>query len=233
MKTPAFILSVVLACMAALPALSQENESNTPRDITVKIIDKKSRPVSNVALQTADGQQKGMTLKDGQYVFVNLTDNDSIVLVLPKFGITTLAVANMDSIVVKLNSASKYSYMAADGRSVEVKQLNTQSSTVLDVEKLLERSNYSCLSDLLRGKVAGLNLSADATTGEVSSTIRGSRSFLGSNEPLVVLNGAAIGTLSVADTIIDIYAVKTVEVLKNASEWGSRGANGVILVVTK
>jgi TonB-dependent SusC/RagA subfamily outer membrane receptor len=62
--------------------------------------------------------------------------------------------------------------------------------------------------------------------------IRGTRSLTGSNDPLIVLDGipftGSLGDISTSD-------VKSIDILKDASStaiYGSRGANGVILVTT-
>jgi TonB-dependent SusC/RagA subfamily outer membrane receptor len=152
-------------------------------------------------------------------------------LVLPKFGETILPVAGMDSIVVKLNSARRYSYLSPNGKDMAVQKFNTQPITSLNVEELMEKYNFSSLAELLNGRVAGLNLNMN--NGEVSARIRGERSLIGSNEPLVVLNGIAIGTLNEANYSINVRDIKTIEIQKDGAAWGSRGANGVIVITTK
>ena len=64
-------------------------------------------------------------------------------------------------------------------------------------------------------------------------SFRGPASINSSNAPLVVVNGSAIGTLDEANRMVNIYDIATIEVKKNASEWGVRGANGVILIKTR
>ncbi|KGE15623.1 SusC/RagA family TonB-linked outer membrane protein [Sphingobacterium deserti] len=86
----------------------------------------------------------------------------------------------------------------------------------------------------LQGRVAGLNVqSTDAApNANVSIRIRGANSIGGGNDPLVVidgLQGASLNTLNPND-------IASMEVLKDASAtaiYGSRGANGVIIVTTK
>lgn len=92
------------------------------------------------------------------------------------------------------------------------------------------------LEDLLIGRVAGVQVRPSASGG-VSIVIRGITSLYGSNEPLYVVDGtpmmAAPGgglpTLNPGD-------IASIEVLKDAGStaiYGSRGANGVILITTK
>ena len=72
--------------------------------------------------------------------------------------------------------------------------------------------------------------------GGIRVRIRGSRSILGGNDPLYVVDGMVIQTIDGALYGINPHDVESISVLKDASStaiYGSRGANGVILVKTK
>jgi len=85
----------------------------------------------------------------------------------------------------------------------------------------------------MQGKVAGLDMTR---TGELGSplnfTIRGNRSLMAKNDPLILVDGIEFGS----DLTFNPNDVESIEVLKDASTtaiYGSRGANGVILITTK
>jgi len=88
---------------------------------------------------------------------------------------------------------------------------------------------------MLQGRVSGLQFTqTDGQPGSVTSVrIRGTNSINSGNEPLYVIDGfAGVGDLS----SINPGDVQSIEVLKDASAtaiYGSRGANGVILITTK
>lgn len=91
------------------------------------------------------------------------------------------------------------------------------------------------ISQALAGRVAGLDIvSANVDPGSTGSIImRGHRSFRASNDPLIILDGMIFGG-SLND--INPYDIKSMDVLKDASStaiYGSRGANGVIIITTK
>ena len=100
-------------------------------------------------------------------------------------------------------------------------------------EKLMESSPRT-VSDMLVGRFAGVEVYQTANGG-TSIRIRGARSINGNEEPLFVLDGYPQhnGSASLAD--LDPHDIKSIEVLKgaDASVYGSRGANGVILISTK
>ncbi|HEY1006400.1 MAG TPA: SusC/RagA family TonB-linked outer membrane protein, partial [Sphingobacteriaceae bacterium] len=91
------------------------------------------------------------------------------------------------------------------------------------------------LDQALTGRVAGLDiLSTGGRPGDVSSILlRGKRSFTASNDPLIILDGMPFyGSMN----DINPYDVKSIDVLKDASStaiYGSRGANGVIIITSK
>ena len=88
----------------------------------------------------------------------------------------------------------------------------------------------------LSGRAAGVQVlqNTGAPGGAVSVRIRGTNSIQGSNEPLYVIDG--FPTAGTNPTILNNADIETIEVLKDASAtaiYGSRGANGVVLITTK
>lgn len=93
--------------------------------------------------------------------------------------------------------------------------------------------NIGNAADLIKGKVAGLNISSGSGDPNAESTIRlrGVISLEGSTTPLVLVDGVEGSLSSVAPENI-----ASIDVLKDASAaaiYGTRGANGVILITTK
>lgn len=91
------------------------------------------------------------------------------------------------------------------------------------------------ITQALAGRVAGLDIvSGNVDPGSTGSILmRGHRSFKASNDPLIILDGITFGG-SLND--INPYDIKSMDVLKDASStaiYGSRGANGVIIITTK
>src|SRR5690625_3215573 len=90
------------------------------------------------------------------------------------------------------------------------------------------------VAEALQGKVSGMDItrsSGEAGAG-VNITLRGNRSLTASNSPLVIVDGIQYGSME----DINPNDIESIEVLKDASStaiYGSRGANGVILISTK
>lgn len=91
-------------------------------------------------------------------------------------------------------------------------------------------------SSALQGRVAGVAVTnnSGAPGGGVKIRIRGANSVNASNDPLYVVDGIALSSNGLSD--INVNDIESMEVLKDASAtavYGSRGANGVILITTK
>lgn len=108
----------------------------------------------------------------------------------------------------------------------------TGSVAVVNTEEMKKVSN-SNISTMLEGKVAGVQITSDGQPGaDPTVRIRGIGSF-GSTAPLYVIDGVPMGT-----TIRDFSPndIESLQVLKDASAaaiYGSRAANGVVIITTK
>ena len=89
--------------------------------------------------------------------------------------------------------------------------------------------------EAMQGKVAGVDISSNERPGQVGSiNIRGVRSLTASNSPLYVVDGIPLITGGI--DYLNPNDIETIDVLKDASAtaiYGSRGANGVIIITTK
>jgi TonB-linked SusC/RagA family outer membrane protein len=89
--------------------------------------------------------------------------------------------------------------------------------------------------EAMQGKVAGVDITSNERPGTVGDiTIRGVRSLTASNSPLFVVDGIPLSTGTIDN--INPNDIESIDVLKDASAtaiYGSRGANGVVIVTTK
>ncbi len=103
------------------------------------------------------------------------------------------------------------------------KRDNTGAVSSVDVH---QGSGYATIYDYLKGRVAGVEVNGS------SISIRGDRSLNLTNEPLIIVDGVEV------DDISDLSPddVERVEVLKDGGStalYGSRGANGVLIITTR
>jgi TonB-dependent SusC/RagA subfamily outer membrane receptor len=99
-----------------------------------------------------------------------------------------------------------------------------------------DRTNPTSMADLLEGRFPGVEVTRHASGG-ISVRIRGQRTLRGSSEPLYVVDGIPMSAVAGGVLMdLDPRDIKSIDVLKDAaatSVYGSRGANGVILITTK
>lgn len=96
-----------------------------------------------------------------------------------------------------------------------------------------DKDYYRSLADFLQ-RVPGINITGGEQNGIV--TIRGINSFNSGIEPLFVIDGQPVGTsYAQVNNLVDVRSIDYVRVLKGseASIYGVRGGNGVILIYTK
>lgn len=116
-------------------------------------------------------------------------------------------------------------------RSTAPESLSTVTSKEIDRSPASGES----IERLLQGRVAGVVVTQ--TADGIAVRIRGGTSEYGNNEPLYIVNGMAVaagpnGSLAG----ISAYDIESITVLKDAASmtmYGSRGANGVIVIKTK
>jgi len=146
-----------------------------------------------------------------------------------------VTVGNQSRITITLQSnETALDEVITVGYGVQKKSDVTGAITSVSAKALQEHPVPNML-EALQGKAAGVDITNNARPGELGSIrIRGERSITGGNDPLYVVNGIPllgrdnINMLNTAD-------IKSIEVLKDASAtaiYGSRGANGVILIST-
>lgn len=113
----------------------------------------------------------------------------------------------------------------------------TGSISSLSGDALEGGRGFTRVEEMIRGRVAGVDVRR-LPSGDYSLRVRGSRSLVGDNEPLVVLDGQLVhpSLTQVALAGVNPGDVVRIDVLKDAGStaaYGSRGANGVILITTR
>ncbi len=138
--------------------------------------------------------------------------------------------------VVLLESASQLSEIVVVGYGVQQKRDLTGSVSKIDASDL-ESIPSARVDQMLQGRAPGVQVSAvSGQPGAATSIrIRGGNSIQGNNEPLWVIDGVIVGQDFNLNNI-NTNDIKSLDILKDAtavSIYGTRGANGVILVTTK
>lgn len=190
-------------------------------------------PGVNVAIQgTTIGTSTDI---DGNYE-LELPSED-VVLVFSFIGYTTqqIQLDGRTQIDVELQRGiDQLEELVVVGYGQQQRRDLTGSISSVPREDIVQVAVYS-MDNVLQGRAAGVDIIADGFRPGESSTIRirGERSLVAGNDPLIVMDGVPID-----GGLMDLNPrdVESVEILKDASAtaiYGSRGANGVILVTTR
>jgi TonB-linked SusC/RagA family outer membrane protein len=171
---------------------------------------------------------------DGNYQ-LSVPNSESII-VFSMMGLLTeeFAVGNQSVInMVMIEDLIGLDEVVVVGYGTMRKSDLTGSIVTMKEDQMSETKSNNVLESL-QGKAAGVDIQRESgRTGEgVDILIRGSRSLNASNEPLIIVDGIPYG--STID--IDQNDIASIEILKDVSStaiYGSRGANGVILITTK
>ena len=201
--------------------------------ITGTVVDEKGLTIPGATVTSADGSTT--TDMDGKYTIVVKNAKDALKFSFIGFTTKILPIGSNRTINVKLiEELSTLDEVVVVGYGTQKRSSVTGSVAKYQNEKLDEIA-VSRVDQALQGKIAGVQIIN--TTSEVGAdpkiNIRGNVSINASNNPLVIVDGQpnqdGLGSLNMSD-------VQSVEVLKDAASaaiYGSRGANGVIIVTTK
>lgn len=176
-----------------------------------------------------------LEVEDGQTIEISYVGYQNKVI---KITPSTKAVQN-----VKLSTDDNVmDEIVVVGYGIQKKSDLTGSVSAVREEKLKETVSAS-IDQALQGRVSGVQVNASSGQPGAASTVRvrGTSSLTGNNDPLYVIDGMPIGTGMQSNGANPLAAINpadivSMEVLKDASAtaiYGSRAANGVIMVTTR
>jgi TonB-linked SusC/RagA family outer membrane protein len=241
------------------------NPKSTPREkpvvaipaavITGTVTDSAGQPLQNVSVQVKGTTRGAMTDASGNFS-LEAQPTDVLVISYIGFDKQEITVGSHTTLNIKLAESNK--------------QLNTVVVTALGIKRSEKSITYAQqqlsgveltkakdpnLMNSLNGKVAGLTISSSASGvgGSAKVVLRGSKSGLGNNQALYVIDGvpmnntltnqpnSAYGGSTAYDggdpiSNMNPEDIENISILKGASAaalYGSQGANGVVLITTK
>ena len=190
-------------------------------------------PGANVIVKgTSNG---AVTDFDGNYTLNNVPADGTLVFSFVGYQAQEIPVNNRTQIDASLeNDLESLSEVVVIGYGTQSRESVTGSVVSLKGDELNEVQSAN-FQQALQGRAAGVQIQTTSTRPGAAPQIRirGVRSLSGDNNPLIVLNGIPFsGSLN----DINVNDISSLDILKDASAtaiYGSRGANGVILIETK
>ena len=213
-----------------------QTEKVPPVNIRGKVLDPKGLPLIGASVRIKGATKGTVTDADGNFT-LNGVESDAVLVIsysgfvsqeISVNGRTILSVSLKDDIQ-RLNDVVVVGYGTQSKRAV------TGAVTSINYDKFKDRS-FSNVTQALAGQLPGVNISQSQGAPGASPVvrIRGTSSITAGTNPLYVIDGLPVENFNL--NLINPQDISSVEVLKDASSaaiYGSRGANGVIIITTK
>ena len=189
------------------------------------------QPIIGATVMEKGTNNGTMTDIDGKFTLA-VGENSEIVITYIGYTSQTLAPAPQLNVEMS-EDAQNLEELVVVGYQTQRKIDLTGAVGVVDLKQPISESNPNVLNSL-QGKVAGVQINTDAAPGGGGTSIRiRGMSTMNGNDPLYVIDGVAttenLNSLNASD-------IESIQVLKDASSasiYGSRAANGVIVITTK
>ncbi len=218
---------MVLACGALVHTLAQ--------DVRGTVTDTKGETIIGASVVVKGTSNGTVTDFDGNYQLSNIGADAVLEFSYVGYESQSIAVEGrsvIDVVMAEMSVGMEEVVVIGYG-SLSKKEV---SSSIVQVDsKDFVKGPMNNPMEMLVGKVAGLTVNTTSAADPNSNSslqIRGAGSLSGSNEPLYVIDGIAGGDIR----NISSQDIESITVLKDAASaaiYGTRGANGVILVTTK
>ncbi|MGB3774044.1 MAG: SusC/RagA family TonB-linked outer membrane protein, partial [Leeuwenhoekiella sp.] len=226
---------LVFVMMLSFTSFSQTTITGTVTDDT--------GPLPGVSILLKGTSNGVVTDFDGNYTINNIPSDG--VLVFSYVGFTTKEIDVNDQTTINTSLESDIS--ALDEVVVvgygTMKRSDVTGAVVSVSQQAIEESVPTTIDQVLQGRAAGVQIQQNSGAPGASSSIRirGISSITGSNEPIFVIDGVIIDSNTGqsgqnAFAAINPADIVSIDILKDASAtaiYGSRAANGVILITTK
>ena len=227
----------IMVLLALLTIGVQAFAQNT---VTGKVTDNSGEPVVGAGVQVK-GTTTGVTTNLDGVFSVRAGSNATLVITSIGYKTAEVAVGNRTNINVVLDDDALFlDDVVVTGYNTQTRKKDLTGSITQISNKIIEAQNTSTVSRMLEGAVAGLNIaSIDGQPGvDAGIRIRGVGSTqVNSSGALLVIDGVAVDQ-NLSNTLSQLNAqdIASVTVLKDAAStaiYGSKGANGVVLITTK
>ena len=221
--------------VATTTTLNGRTLSNDDIDVRGQVLSSdNAKPLSGVSVSVKNTGMGTMTDDEGKFRIMVRDQTSVIVFSYVGYETKEIVVGDQTYLAVSINPQVKSGdEVIVVGYGAQSKRNVTGSISKVNMRQMENLPNTN-VSQALRGRVAGVQFIDNARPGQGGSIlIRGTRSLTGGNNPLIIVDGIQFNS-SIAD--INPNDIESMEILKDASAaaiYGSRAANGVILITSK
>ena len=228
-------LWIAVFLSVGLEPLSAQNEVGA-RTITGHVVDENGEALIGAGVVASDGKNVSITDMQGNFTITVTGTDPTLKITFLGYLEEIVKIGNKTNVNVSLTPDNNtLDDVVVIGYGTSKKADLTGSVSVVKMNDI-QGTSVTSVDNALQGRIAGLDImSTGGDPGSASSIrIRGSRSVNASNEPLIVVDGVMDAVSDISE--VDPNTIESISVLKDASStaiYGSRGANGVIMITTK
>lgn len=205
------------------------------RRITGKVLDETGKPLSNVSVIIKNGTQGSSTNENGDFSINVPAGAQTLVFTAVDFGSKEVTLGSQNSLnVVLVNEAKSLENVVVVAYGTAKRENFTGSAAKISAKDIQNRPLTNVATALIGSAPGVAAITANGQPGSTPAVrIRGFGSISASNDPLYVVDGVPY-TANLAN--INMDDVESISILKDAattSLYGSRAANGVVMITTK
>ncbi|GAB3432054.1 TonB-dependent receptor [Niabella aquatica] len=205
-----------------------------PVTVTGTVLDETAKPVVKASVKLKGSEMTVVTDDNGVFK-INAPLHSTLVISNVGFETQEVVVNDKTPTIILKTMISEMDQVVVVGYGTQKKSDVTGAVASVSAEALTNRPVNNAI-EALQGKAAGVDIKSSERPGTIGSVrIRGNRSLSASNSPLYVVDGVPLMSASSIETL-NPRDIESIDILKDASAtaiYGSRGANGVIIVTTK
>lgn len=228
-------LSLLRPLMTLVAVLAISMGVHAQINVSGVVSDPQGEPLIGASVSVEGVSNGAITDIDGNYTLQNVAENATLIFSYVGYDPQKVKVdgRTIINITMQENVSILNEVVVVGYGSLSRKEL---SSSIVQVDKeQFAQGAVNNPMEMLTGKVAGLNISTQSPAdpnGSSNLQVRGATSITASNGPLVVIDGVAGGDIrNLAPQ--DIESITVLKDAASAAIYGTRGANGVILVTTR
>ncbi len=222
-------------CFFALLSVLAVGLHGQNKTVSGTVVDRTGETVIGASVLVKGSTIGTITDFDGNFTLQNVPVDGTITVSFVGYKTQDVAVRGQSSLKIVLEEDTEMlDEVIVVGYGTMKKSDVTGSLTRVTSATIEERPVQNALQ-AMQGKTAGVDITTNSRPGELGEVrIRGERSINNSNDPLYVVDGIPLTAGSMND--LNPNDIESMEILKDASAtaiYGSRGANGVVLITTK
>ncbi|WP_121355166.1 SusC/RagA family TonB-linked outer membrane protein [Flavisolibacter nicotianae] len=206
--------------------------ANAQKTVSGTVTTAANLPIAGASVLVKGTKNGTTTDLQGRYTISVPSDQSILVVSFIGYSSREIALAGKSSVDISLSeNGSTLNEVVVTGYTSQAKKDITGSVAVVNVKELVANPGANVQS-LLQGKAAGVTVGTSGIPGAGSNVRIHGYSTFGNNEPLYVVDGARVGSI----TELNPNDIETMQVLKDASAasiYGSAAAGGVIIITTK